>query len=254
LHAKLGPYRTPRFKYGDVVTCAIHGEVRIVALSDARIPWPKCRSGRAHAIILYGALAEAVRRESAKAVGHWFGVGQFTVWKWRVALGIDRKTEGTSDLHRRLTPQMCQSKPAKRKLAKAQSAPERRAKIAAALKGHAVPQSTRDAISKANTGRQQSDEERRKRSETHKQRGIVPSAVEGLLWTPEEDSLLGTMTDRKVGGRIGSNPTKSAASGARPTSTAASFRGRRGGGFWSNSARAPATIPGSAGNCSTSYR
>jgi hypothetical protein len=199
----LGTYRTPRFRYGDVVTCAVRGEVRIVAVSDGRIPWPKCRSGRAHAIILYGALAEAVRTESVRAVAYWFGVGRDTAWKWRVALGVGRKTEGTSALHSRWAPQSCQSAKAKRKLGKAMTAPERGAKISAALKGHAVPQSTRGAISRANKGRKQTIEERRKRSETHKKRGIVPRAVEGLLWTAEQDALLGTMTDREVGARLG---------------------------------------------------
>lgn len=41
-------------------------------------------------MIVYGALAEAVRRQSALAVDYWFGAGQFTVWKWRIALGISR--------------------------------------------------------------------------------------------------------------------------------------------------------------------
>src|SRR5262249_52410889 len=36
----LGTYRTPRFEYGDVVTCARRGDVRIVGLSEAPIPWP----------------------------------------------------------------------------------------------------------------------------------------------------------------------------------------------------------------------
>lgn len=65
----LGKYKTPRFTYGDVVECEMRGEVKIVGLSTGRIPWPKCRSGkRARAIILYGGLADAVRKESAKAV------------------------------------------------------------------------------------------------------------------------------------------------------------------------------------------
>jgi hypothetical protein len=69
-----GPYRTPRSRYGDVVTCEMRGEVNIVGLSEARIPWPKCRTGkRGRAIILYGALAEAVRRESAQAIEYWWG-------------------------------------------------------------------------------------------------------------------------------------------------------------------------------------
>jgi hypothetical protein len=72
----LGKYRTPRFKHGDVVTCAIRGEVKIVGITNARIPWPKCRTGkRSRAIILYGGLADAVRTESPVAVAYWFGVG-----------------------------------------------------------------------------------------------------------------------------------------------------------------------------------
>jgi hypothetical protein len=95
----LGSYRTPRFKYGAVVTCAIGGPVKIVGLSSGRIQWPKCRLGkRSRAIILYGALADAVRTESAKAVMYWFGVGSDTIWMWRTALGVERVTEGTSEL------------------------------------------------------------------------------------------------------------------------------------------------------------
>jgi hypothetical protein len=71
----LGKYRTPRFRYGAVVTCAIRGKVKIVALTDGRIPWPKCQMPNGPlAIILYGALADAVRRESVEAIKYWFGV------------------------------------------------------------------------------------------------------------------------------------------------------------------------------------
>jgi hypothetical protein len=67
-----GPYRTPRFHYGDVVTREIRGDAKVVGLAADRIPWPRCRTGeRCRAIILYGALAEAVRRESAQATLHW---------------------------------------------------------------------------------------------------------------------------------------------------------------------------------------
>jgi hypothetical protein len=67
----LGKYRTPRFRIGDVVACARRGEVRIVGLSDAPIPWPlgqPLKGGRRQALSLYAGLAEAVRRESAEAV------------------------------------------------------------------------------------------------------------------------------------------------------------------------------------------
>jgi hypothetical protein len=83
----LGRYRTPRFRYGDVVTCEMRSDMKIVGLSNARIPWPKGRTGkRSQALILYGALANAVRRESAVAVAYWFGGGKFTVWRWRKAI------------------------------------------------------------------------------------------------------------------------------------------------------------------------
>jgi len=36
----LGEYETLRFDCGDVVECARRGEVRIVGLSSAPIPWP----------------------------------------------------------------------------------------------------------------------------------------------------------------------------------------------------------------------
>jgi hypothetical protein len=36
----LGRYKTPKFKMGDEVACARRGDVRIVGVSDAPIPWP----------------------------------------------------------------------------------------------------------------------------------------------------------------------------------------------------------------------
>ena len=35
-----GPYRTPRFRIGAVVEDEVRGEVTIVGLTGARIPWP----------------------------------------------------------------------------------------------------------------------------------------------------------------------------------------------------------------------
>ena len=114
----LGRYRTPRFRIGDVVRCARRGEVRIVGLSDAPIPWPTgqlLRGGRRPALILYGGLAEAVRRESAEAVMHSWGVKHATVWLWRKALGVPQYNPGTtrpkSEL---LTPHLDEVRPASR--------------------------------------------------------------------------------------------------------------------------------------------
>jgi hypothetical protein len=65
------PYNTPRFKYGAVVTCAIGGVVKVIGLAAAPISWPKYRrASHLGAIILYGALADAVRRESAQAASN----------------------------------------------------------------------------------------------------------------------------------------------------------------------------------------
>jgi hypothetical protein len=72
-----GPYRTPIFKYGETVFCELRGEMIVCGLTAARIPWPtgkrKGRGIRGRSIILYGALAEAVLRESAQAVAFWGG-------------------------------------------------------------------------------------------------------------------------------------------------------------------------------------
>ena len=35
-----GPYETLLFEYGDVVECARRGEVKIMGITSARIPWP----------------------------------------------------------------------------------------------------------------------------------------------------------------------------------------------------------------------
>src|SRR4051794_1463330 len=93
----LGRYQTPRFAYGDVIRCARRGEVRITGLTAAPIPWPaglEMPSGRKRGIVLYGDLVEALKRESAQAVAHWWGVRVETVTAWRRALGIGIMTEG----------------------------------------------------------------------------------------------------------------------------------------------------------------
>jgi hypothetical protein len=90
----LGKYRTPSFRLGDV---------RITGLSDAPIPWPRGQtlpSGGGRALILYGDLALAVRRESAEAVMHFWGVKHHTVWQWRKALWVGQHTEGTRKRNR----------------------------------------------------------------------------------------------------------------------------------------------------------
>jgi hypothetical protein len=82
----LGTYRTPRVRIGTRLTCEVRDcDVIVVGYSDGRIPWPIGRRPRlaAKGMILYGDLADAVRRESNQAVCYWFGVSAQTVSKWR---------------------------------------------------------------------------------------------------------------------------------------------------------------------------
>jgi hypothetical protein len=69
----LGNYRTPRFRYGKAVWCAVRGEVEVVGLHDAPIPWPVGKRGRAKSLVVFKDLARAVRRESEVAVAHHWG-------------------------------------------------------------------------------------------------------------------------------------------------------------------------------------
>ena len=65
-----GPYQTPLFSYGDIVVDEVRGEVTIVGLSAAKIPWPVGKRGRAKSLVVYSGLADAVRKESNQAVCH----------------------------------------------------------------------------------------------------------------------------------------------------------------------------------------
>lgn len=91
-----GPFRTPRFRIGAVIEDEFRGPVKMVKLTDAPIPWPigKAADGRL-ALVVYGGLAKAVRRESGVAVCRWWGASWYYVNKWRRALGVASSNEGT---------------------------------------------------------------------------------------------------------------------------------------------------------------
>jgi len=198
----IGKYATPRFRYGKFVCCEMRGEVEIVGLTDAPTPWPIGKRGRHKAIVLYGALVKAVRRESSLAIQHWFGVGPFTVWKWRKALGVDRNTEGTSRLFREIS----QTNPGiVAGLAKAHSKakdPERCAKISAAQRGRPRPASAMQAAWEANRGRKHAAEARANMSAAQSRRGARPPKA-GRAWTAEEDALVRQLDPAEVGARTG---------------------------------------------------
>jgi len=206
----LGTYATPRFRYGASVVWQARGDVEIVGLTDAPIPWPIGKRGRHKAIVLYGALVKAVQRESSLAIQHWFGVGPFTVWQLRKALGVDRNTEGTS----RLFSEVAQTTPGiVAGLAKAHSKArdlERCAKIAAAQRGKPRPpgvleaawEANRGRKHEANRGRKHTAEARQKMSAAHRQRGTKPPAA-GRAWTAEEDALVRQLDPAEVVARTG---------------------------------------------------
>jgi hypothetical protein len=129
----LGSYATPPLQIGDRVVCALRGEVEVVGLSSGPIPWPIGRTlprGRQRFLIVCDGLAEAIRRESAEALQHWWGMGADTVRKWRRALGVTT-TEGTDLLKREVhAAHLLAAREAA--LPKLSSA-ERRARISAAM-------------------------------------------------------------------------------------------------------------------------
>jgi hypothetical protein len=188
-----GPYRTPRFKYGSVVQDEIRGEVKVVGLKNARIPWPIGLRERGRALVIMGDLARAVRWESALAISYWWGVWPNAVTAWRKALGIPLSNEGTHRLRNKYT-QILAFKRNLRKAVLMSNGPEQRAKIAAALKGRKRPEHAIRAVSAAHKGRPRSEETRRKISEALKRRGIIPTRMRGPLWSAEEDGWVRTLS------------------------------------------------------------
>jgi hypothetical protein len=97
---RFGPYRPPHVYRGDKLFCEIRGAVTVGGYSDAPIAWPRVKKGGSPCLILCGDLVRAVKYEALIAVAHHWGVSQTTVWKWRVALGVERWNEGSTQLMR----------------------------------------------------------------------------------------------------------------------------------------------------------
>jgi hypothetical protein len=198
-----GPYRTPAFRYGDRMYCTIRGEVEVVGLAPGPIPWPVGRLHKGHRqrfLILCGALVLAVRRESAAAVGHWWGVSAFTVHGWRKALGVAPMTEGTRRLHQEaFAPHMAKALAA---ALPTLGSPGRRAKIAAAMRGKPRPLHVGQAVGRSRKGVPHSQEAKRRMSQAHKARGSG-GANPGRPWTPEEDALVRALGPIEAARRAG---------------------------------------------------
>ncbi len=178
----IGTYRTPRFEYASVVIDAIRGEVQIVGISDAHIPWPIGKRGRAKSLVIYGGLVQAIHSESNQAICHWWGVTAQTVSKWRKVLGVPQNNAGTLHRRRELWPNISAKMDANRRYT-----PERNRKIGDARRGTSHTQRTITKIRRTLTGRKLPERTRQKMKETHRRLGTHPPVK---LWTAAEDEIV----------------------------------------------------------------
>jgi hypothetical protein len=165
----VGKYKTPRFRHGPVVWCEVRGEVTICAITEAPIPWPVGKKGRARSLVVYKGLARAVRTESAQAVAHWWGVTPQTVTVWRKALGVPETNADTS----RLRSEYAQEPWAAEARGKARDKagdPERRREIAEARRGKPRPPHVIEEMRKGRTGKSHGEETRARMRAAHRRR------------------------------------------------------------------------------------
>ena len=179
----------------------MHGDVRIVGLIDAPIPWPIGQNGRARSLVVFGALAKAVRREAAVAVACWWGRTPQTVTKCRKALEVEPLTDGTHQLRSEQGVEHAQAGGLDAARAKANN-PERCAKIAVARWGKPRPRHVIEMIRRCRTGESESEDARRKMSAAQRQRGAWPPAA-GRPWRNKEDELVRTRPPAEVVKRTG---------------------------------------------------
>lgn len=98
-----GPYSMPRLRVGAKVYCLYRGDVRVISISDAPIPWPISSGMRQKPIpILTGSLVAAVMVESVESISYHWGVSRSTVRRWRYLLGVARFNPGTVAAWRRV--------------------------------------------------------------------------------------------------------------------------------------------------------
>jgi hypothetical protein len=158
-----GRYETARFRIGSKVKCAVRGELKIVGVTDAPIPWPLGVGARggAKSLVVRGDLVSAIRRESVSAICYWFGAHEVTVWKWRKALGVPERNYGTCKLWVANAAAGSFWPGVQAGMAKAAD-PVRRAKIAAAHRGKRHSRHAVEKTRRANIGRKKSTAARRK--------------------------------------------------------------------------------------------
>jgi hypothetical protein len=175
-----GPYRTPRFRYGSTAKDEIRGEVKVVGMTNARIPWAIGLRGRARALVMSGALARAIHRESCIAVAYWWGVTAGTVRSWRRLLGVSANTDGTHRLR--------------------SAYGETPANIRKLRRGYGTQR-------KILTGQALSKQTRQKISQTFKRLGLLPPAAVGRVWSVQEDEWARTRSCSEVMRKTGRSAT-----------------------------------------------
>jgi hypothetical protein len=186
-----GRYGTPRFRIGAKVTCEVRGELKIVGVTDAPIPWPLGAGprGGAKSLVVSGDLVRAIRRESVYALCHWFGVNFQTVTKWRKALGVPQLNFGTRKLWEANAAAGYFWQGVKASKANS-SDPLRRARHAAARRGKRQSAQSIEKTRRANFGRKHSAETRRKLVEAWKRRRLGKRGPGGGDWKAWEDALV----------------------------------------------------------------
>jgi len=190
----LGRYRTPRVRVGTVLSCEARDcEVIVVGYSDGKIPWPvgRRKGSGSRGLIVFGGLAKAVGRESAQAVRHWWGVGRSSVWRWRMALGVELANPGTHRLRSDYTREPWAVK-ALRKGTQAARSPETRRKMGEAARGKPRPEHVREAVGRANKRRKVGAATRARMSAAQRAR-VARGAYHyptGKPWRKWEDELV----------------------------------------------------------------
>jgi hypothetical protein len=126
-------------------------------------------------------------------------------WRLRMEAYAPRYIQGTLKQFKEWSPEVLTAK-VRERAREASCSPERAAKVAETKRGKPRPAHVIEALRKANVGRRPSAEHRAKTSEAHRVRGTYPPAA-GRAFTPAEDNLLGTATDRELAERWGRHPT-----------------------------------------------
>jgi hypothetical protein len=196
-----GPYRTPRLKRGAIIEDEIRGEVTIVGLTDARIPWPIGKRSRAKLFVVFGALARAIRRESVQAVCYWFGVSRPWVQACRRALGVPMHNEGTLRLRVKYADEPAFQRAGRKGLKQARR-PDALAKNAAARRGQRRQPCVGQKIAAALRGRPKSAEHCEAMSLAKKRSCFMPAWVVHP-WTEQENAIVRALPVKEAAQRIG---------------------------------------------------